>query len=199
MFSGFLSEGRPEEDDEGGESITAFAKCLIGMQFLTSAFYLPYLALRESEDDVEWKTSGKIKKVYSLIGENKLVTSFLSIVGTFSMGWFFFGRMGEDYGETILARLGSLSELLAIDRVGSSFIVDLVIFAAFQGWLVTDDMKRRGVNVKLLGPFTESGLREPNEAERMAVLFCRVLPFFGMAYYFLNRPPLVVEEEVKES
>ena len=42
-------------------------------------------------------------------------------------------------------RYTSFLESLHIDRVGSPFIVDLVIFATFQSWLVDDDLRRQGV------------------------------------------------------
>ena len=68
-------------------------------------------------------------------------------------------------------------DLLSIDRVGSSFIVDLAIFALFQGWLVDDDMRRRGIDI---------------DAGEMAGLrtIAKFIPFFGMAAYLTARPQL---------
>jgi hypothetical protein len=34
---------------------------------------------------------------------------------------------------------------MSVDQVGSSFLVDLVIFGLFQGWLIDSDLKRCGV------------------------------------------------------
>ena len=41
-------------------------------------------------------------------------------------------------------RYASFLDLLSIDRVGT-FIVNLVIFTAFQGWFVNNDMMQREV------------------------------------------------------
>jgi len=49
MFSGFLATEKGR-DEQGG--LTNYGKTLIGMQFLTSAFYLPYLGLRSSDVEV---------------------------------------------------------------------------------------------------------------------------------------------------
>ncbi len=58
------------------------------------------------------------------------------------MLWGLLARPGcGDFG----TRCASFADMLSNDRVGSSFIVDLVIFAAFQGWFIYDDLMRRGV------------------------------------------------------
>ena len=45
-------------------------------------------------------------------------------------------------------RLASLQQLLAGDRLGASFLVDLGLYTGgmFQSWLIPDDLKRRGVS-----------------------------------------------------
>ena len=50
--------------------------------------------------------------------------------------------------------------------------VDSMTFWAFQGWLVPDDMKRRDFN------------------NPTVLTVARAVPFFGLAYYLLVRPPL---------
>jgi hypothetical protein len=50
--------------------------------------------------------------------------------------------------------------------------VDSLVFWTFQGWLVPDDMKRRGFD------------------DATALTVARAVPFFGLAYYLLVRPPL---------
>ena len=50
--------------------------------------------------------------------------------------------------------------------------VDSLVFWMFQGWLVPDDMKRRKFD---------------NSA---ALSVARAVPFFGLVYYLLVRPPL---------
>ena len=57
--------------------------------------------------------------------------------------------------------------------MGSSFVVDLVIFALFQGWLVDDDLRRRGVAEGELG-----SLRS----------IAKFVPFAGLGYYLTARP-----------
>merc|ERR1712157_234674 len=89
-----------------------FGFIVVGMQFLTSAFLLPYLALGS--------------------------------VGLLSIVWSVIGRQDE-YGSDLYERYTSFIQLLSIDRVGSSFIVDIIIFALFQCWFIDDDLLRRGV------------------------------------------------------
>ena len=96
--------------------------------------------------------------------------------------WFdllgYFLREASDFGG-FHERLTSFLELLSIDRVGSSFLVDLAIFAAFQGWFVDDDVKRRGM--------------DPKAPLAVAAKF---IPFFGMAAYLTFRDPLPSKAEV---
>ena len=82
----------------------------------------------------------------------------------------------ENFGH----RYTSFLELLSIDRVGSSFIVDLVIFATFQSWLVDDDLRRQGVTPEVELTFL-----------RYAAKF---VPFFGLVAYSLLRPELPTQE-----
>ena len=67
--------------------------------------------------------------------------------------------------------------MLNIDKVGSSFIVDLVIFAAFQSWFVDDDLKRHGVGV-------DDGEFDALQNAAKYVLF------LGLAAYLTLRPSL---------
>ena len=170
MFSGFLSEGRPGEDKGAPRGFTPFARVLVGMQFLTSAFFLPYLALRDSEKDEDGVLHREdVTGPYRLIGESKAVPAALGAVGVSSVAWGLFARADEFGG--LAERWSSFVALLEVDRVGSSFLVDLAVFAIFQGWLVDDDVKRRGG----AGPGVEAA---------------RYVPFFGLAFYLLTRPPL---------
>ena len=54
--------------------------------------------------------------------------------------------------------------------------VDSLVFWAFQGWLVPDDMKRRRYE------------------DTTVLSAARFVPFFGLAYYLLVRPPLPESE-----
>ncbi len=58
---------------------------------------------------------------------------FIGAVGTLSILWELLARPGcSDFG----TRYASFADLPSIDRVGSSVIVNLVIFAKFQGWFI---------------------------------------------------------------
>lgn len=174
LFGGFLSDEREDK-----KNIMPMLPTVIGMQFLTSAFLLPYLATRESEKVGE--ESRVLMKMENLNGvtqafESKLVGPFLGFIGGFSIFWACFGR--PEFGQ-LNERYLSLVDLLSIDRVGSSFIVDLIIFALFQGWLVDDDLRRRGVSDNEM-----IGVRS----------IAKYIPFFGMAAYLTVRPSFPNEE-----
>jgi len=186
LFSGFLSDERRDKPN-----VLDFGYIVVGMQFLTSAFYLPYLATRTSEsprllqrdvvdDDTnerDFLTGGAKEDIkgelQSNVAENKKFHGFLGIVGTYSIFWGLYARY--DIYSDFDYRLDSFMDLLSIDRVGCSFLVDLAIFAAFQGWLVDDDLRRRGVEPELAGPIRT---------------VAKYVPFFGLVYYLLFRPCL---------
>ena len=167
LFGGFLSDEREDK-----KNIIPMLPTVVGMQFLTSAFLLPYLATRESEKRQD-KTEPVCMNDLGLLAqafENKAAGSFLGFIGTFSVYWACFGR--PEFG-SLHERYQSLMDLLSIDRVGSSFIVDLAIFALFQGWLVDDDLARRGVG----------------DNDMMTIrMIGKYIPFFGMAAYLVLRP-----------
>lgn len=174
MFAGFLSDDREDKPN-----LFPMLPAVAGMQFLTSAFLLPYLALRTSENlDIaaDGVFEDDLDTIPGTLGEFRGLGALMGAVGSGSIVWFFIGRpeFGQ-FGE----RYSTFIDLLSIDRVGSSFVVDLAIFALFQGWLVDDDMRRRGVDV-------DSG--------EMAVLrnTAKFVPFFGLAAYLSLRPPLSV-------
>ena len=166
LFAGFLTDERRNKPN-----LMPMVPIVVGMQFLTSAFFLPYLAFRSSESkDASVTQQDTSVSLPAQIGENRALPAVLGSVGVLSLYWAWFGRV-EDFG-TFPERWSSFVELLSIDRVGSSFIVDLVIFGLFQGWLIDDDALRRGgVNpvLKNVGKF---------------------VPFFGLVAYLAMRPSL---------
>lgn len=164
MFAGFLSDDRREKPN-----LLPMLPVVAGMQFLTSAFLLPYLATRSDESSESISLDDLSQPAQ--ITESRLLAPFLSIVGTGSIFWGFFARQDEFGG--LGERLGTFGELLSIDRVGSSFLVDLAIFAAFQGWLIDDDAKRRGL-----------------DPEGKLAKIAKIVPFFGMAMYLTFRDQL---------
>ena len=164
-FAGFLSDGRP------GRPSGSMAPVAAGMQFLTNAFLLPYLVARapEDADDVVYDD---LDPTEALVSEWRGLGPLLATVGTGAIAWGALAR--PEFGD-LPTRLASLTELLSHDRLGSSFVVDLVLFALFQGWLVGDDLKRRGV-----GPDDASALRA----------LANFVPFYGLCAYLALRPAL---------
>ena len=168
MFAGFFSDERREKPN-----LLPIVPTVVGMQFLTSAFFLPYLVTRTSEP-ANNKSNNKLVKQEDLSGiarvcESRALGPFMAIVGSYSIVWAIVGRHAE-FG-SLSERWGSFLDLLSIDRVGSSFLVDLAIFGLFQGWLIDDDVKRRG--------------GDPSD---IIVLAAKYLPFFGLAVYLALRP-----------
>ena len=169
-FAGFLSDGRR------GRPSGSFLPIAAGMQFLTNAFLLPYLTYRSVETG-EVVYADELDAAESA-AESPLLGPLFGIVGAGSIAWGLVGR--PEFGD-LAVRWSSLTELLSHDRLGTSFVVDLVLFACFQGWLVDDDLRRRGVE-----PVEQGGLLRDA---------ARFIPFFGLCAYLLLRPPLPTRED----
>lgn len=135
-WAGFLVDGRP------GRPHGSFLPTVIGMQALTNAFLLPYLAYRSSEAEGTVVYEDEVDGPTRAVGESRALGPVLAGFGAFSIAWGLFAR--PEFGD-IPTRLASLGQLLSTDRLGSSFVIDLVLFSAFQGWLVDEDLSRRGV------------------------------------------------------
>jgi ketosteroid isomerase-like protein len=173
MFAGFLSDERKDKPN-----LLPFGPMLVGMQFLTSGFLLPYLFTRTVETNSEVYKEDIDGEIQTVVAEWRPLGGFLGFVGTASIFWGLFAR--SEFGG-FSERYASFGDLLSIDRVGSSFIVDLVIFAAFQSWFVDDDLKRRDI-----------------DKDDLKVLrgVAKYLPFFGLAAYLSVRPPLPSRESI---
>jgi hypothetical protein len=171
LFAGLFSDDRKDKPN-----LFPTILAVVGMQFLTSAVLLPYLATRttETRSNVRLQELGSVARIC----ESRALGPALGLVGTCSIAWFFTGRMAE-FGP-FEERWQSFLGLLSIDRVGSSFIVDLVIFACFQGWLVDEDLKRRGITN------TKSPL----------ALVATFVPFFGMVAYLALRPSFPSDKDI---
>ena len=169
LFSGFLSDDRVRKPN-----LLPFLPTVIGMQFLTSAFLLPYLATRTTEIE----TNVSLQELEVPVAESQWLGPFLGGVGVTSLAWGSLARV-DDFGGWS-ERVTSFWQLMSVDRVGSSFLVDLAIFAVFQGWLVDDDLKRRGVTENELGPLRS---------------VAKFVPFFGMAAYMTLRPKYPLQDE----
>jgi hypothetical protein len=171
LFAGFFSDERKDKPN-----IFPVLPTVAGMQFLTSAFLLPYLTLRSSETRTE-KLAFSELSCPAKVAESKLLGPSLGLVGTGAFVWAVLARFSEFGG--VGERMDSFWRLMSIDRVGSSFLVDLAIFAVFQGWLVDDDLQRRGV---------------PQEEMKALRLTAKFVPFFGLAAYLTLRPGFKTDE-----
>lgn len=169
MFAGFLGDERREKPN-----LLPMLPTVAGMQFLTSAFLLPFLATRSNEDgsDVYREDLSAVAQAT----ESPILGISMGGVGTAAIFWALFARV-QDFGG-LEDRLPSFLQLLSIDRVGSSFLVDLAIFALFQGWLVDDDLKRRKMS-----------------SDTFLANIAKYVPFFGMAAYLTFRTPLPQKEK----
>lgn len=173
-FAGFLSDGRP------GRPSGSMVPVVAGMQFLTNAFLLPYLVVRAPESNAPVYYD-ELEPTEALVSEWRGLGPLLATVGTGSLVWGFVAR--PEFGD-LATRWASLLELLSADRLGSSFVVDLVLFGLFQGWLVDDDLRRRGVT----------------DASELATLsaVAKFVPFYGMCAYLTLRPALPARNEQSE-
>mmetsp|Transcript_10354 Transcript_10354/g.31017 ORF Transcript_10354/g.31017 Transcript_10354/m.31017 type:complete len:577 (-) Transcript_10354:1280-3010(-) len=192
MFAIFAADGR---EGRGGPRM---GPVLLGMQFLTNAFLLPYLVLRKPETpasllasapesalDAEPNPSATPKPEFtesSLSGlekaaENKLIPLLFGGVMTFAAYWAAVAR--PEFGD-LPTRLDSYLELAKSDRLTFAFLVDLVGFSLFQGWLVDDDMTRRGVT---------------GSQRWVYGLIAKLIPAYGLVIYGLCRPGLSVVED----
>jgi len=163
LFAGFAADGRK------GRPQGSMLPTLAGMQFLTNAFYLPYLGTRpnEEDEDITFNDLGPVEKAC----ESRVLPLLLGGVGTVCVYWFAFAR--PEFGD-LPTRMESLRQLLSGDRLGSSFIIDLGLYALFQSWLIPDDLKRRGVPGEQQGVLRAVG----------------AVPFVGLVAYLLLRPKL---------
>lgn len=166
LFAGFLADGRP------GKTSGSMLPTVVGMQFLTNAFYLPYLVWRAPEKDGVVVYQEDLDPTEATISESRLLGPVLALVGVGSVFWGLYAR--PEYGD-IPTRSASLIDFLSGDRLGCSFVVDLVLFGLFQGWLVDDDLKRRGA--------------AGGEYAGLAAV-AKYVPFLGLVAYMLLRPPL---------
>jgi len=139
-FATFASDGRE------GRSSGSMVPVLAGMQALTNAFFLPYLVLRAPEGEGGGNQEGATSpKIYPVVYkedlsqveqacESKWLGVGVGAWGALAIGWGLWARSDQWQfgGSAFTARLASLTDLLSTDRVGTSFVVDLVLFALFQ-------------------------------------------------------------------
>lgn len=172
---------------------------IVGMQLLTCGFLLPYLFSRTSERySSERAPLGRplaggprrIRPLYKeeldrpglVLGEWRGLGVLLGAFGLFAVYWGFAGRP-EAFGPPIWVsdkRMVEFMKLLNKDRVAAALVVDLWVLGIFQGWLVDDDWKRRGRSL---------------EEEKFLRNVAKLVPFFGLASYFVFRPQYPSSQE----
>jgi hypothetical protein len=82
LFAGFLSDERKDKPN-----LLPFLPTVVGMQFLTSAFLLPYLATRTSEKQLDGAISKQDLDVPAQVVESRLLGPFLGVVGAGAFAW----------------------------------------------------------------------------------------------------------------
>lgn len=199
LFAGFMIDGKTPSNGKIGQDDkkekNGFLVPAIIMQFLTNAAYLPYLFTRKvppysisknpliNEESgvvilstVRPKPSFIMEELNSLekACESKVLPLLFGSVGILSIYWGFFGRVDQGYTD-FATRLSSYSSMMSTDRLGFSFVIDLIYFTLFQGWLINDDLSRRGLSNS---DVANSGLAKIGT----------YVPFFGLVYYLLQRP-----------
>lgn len=170
LFAGFLSDSRGYKEREN------LPKVLVGMQFLTNAAFLPYLISRNNNDVFDEDLALRQDEDSNVLklGESKILPILLTAVFTAGIFWGLFAR--PDFGG-LDERFASLGTLLSQDRLGFSFLIDLVYFSVFQSWLVDDDAERRDWTSTI-------------QEKTTLITIAKRLPFFGLAYYLFKRPTL---------
>lgn len=164
LFWGFLLDGRSQR-----WPMTPF---LVGTAFLTNVFYLPWLALRQPQPHPPDLPLSRLERM----AESRWLPLTLMAVVVAAVIWAAVGRPDfGDWGD----RWADFTELLRGDRLAYSFICDAVFFWIFQGWLVPDDMARRG-------------WQQP-----AALWTARLLPLVGLVIYLLWRPAIAPDLEDK--
>ena len=136
---------------------------LIGTAFLTNVFYLPWLAFRQPNPQPPQTELSRLER----LAESRIFPLTLSGVVLLSVGWAMVAR--PEFGN-FSARWDSLLQLINSDRLAYSFWIDLLVFWLFQAWLVPDDMARRKWH------------------DRGILWIARLIPFWGLVFYFLRRP-----------
>lgn len=177
LFFGFVIDGKSALQSRNSSSSDAnsMVTTLFGMQLLTNAVFLPYLFSRTTPSETEIYQAksngyGELSAVEKF-GESKAMPIAATILVILCLVWGIEGR--PEFGD-LPTRWGSFGELIKGDRLGFSFVVDLVYFAAFQGWLVSSDASRRR-------------WRSDDERERWSQI-AKYVPLFGLGGYLLARP-----------
>ena len=188
LFAGFMVDGKQSKSIapavDGKEPENKFLLPAIIMQFLTNAAFLPYLFTRKTLSPASISTAASIesKALFNFedlsslekATESMVLPLLFGTVGAVSIYWGLFGRIDEGYAD-FATRSSSFVDMMSTDRLGFSFVIDLLYFSLFQGWLIKDDLLRRGSS------------SEEIDNSSLAKIGSSV-PFFGLIYYLVQRP-----------
>ena len=143
--------------------------------------YLPWLVLRPVHDPAAEAarplTREDIPEIEQQLGAKPLL-GFYGLAGIYAMWWTLCGRATDVLPASPAARWASFLELVGSDRLMFAFTTELGLFALFQGVVVGDDARRRGLDPN--GPLA---------------LVAKFVPFFGLFAYLMLRPPLPSVED----
>lgn len=186
LYAGFMVDGKQlKTQNDVKEAENKFILPAIVMQFLTNAAYLPYLFTRKAysvgsgsaaaRSDTRESPLFNIEDLSPLekVCESRGLPLLFGAVGVISIAWGLYGRM-DQYSE-MSTRIESFSSMMSSDRLGFSFVIDLLYFSVFQGWLINDDLLKRGLSA------------QESASSNLAKIGSTV-PFFGLIYYLLQRP-----------
>lgn len=164
------SEDEVAEADGSGGGLDITTLAVLAVPFLTNIIWLPYLALRPSLSATTASIARR-PKLLLRISQSPILPLYAVLTVLASLPYFLYAR-AETYTPGLTARLAELSRLVHDNILANSFAADMVMFALFQGWLARDDAAARGW----------TGARRDG-----AVRAASVLPFFGLAWYLLER------------
>ena len=147
---------------------------LTGALFLTNVFYLPMVALRKPREGaaLDEARAAPLTAVQRL-GESRALAFLCGvIVPALAILWGMEGRADMFPSTGLDARFSTLATLVSSDRLAFSFAADMLTFALFQGALIPADAARRNV-----------------ELGSLSVQVARFVPFVGLTFWLLSRPP----------
>ena len=191
IFVGFALDGRQtnnNDNESGSRGRLSIASTLLAMQALTNAVFLPYLARREAEnsatlDSLPQHELNQLEK----IGESRWFPTLIGSVFTLCIYWFILGR--PEFGD-LQERNASLLTFIGHDRLGTSFVIDLIYFWVFQGVLVDDDVNRRITMFKYESNNSDISDISDEELKKLVAPYADVgkfFPFYGLVLHMLTR------------
>ena len=165
-----------------GEQTNTFLPFALATWVFTNTAFLPYLALRPDPSECPRRLCKEdLSHLERVLSEDKKISLTYILAGIYSLGWAAFGRPEWfEAGGSLGERWSSLVDLLCSDRFTVASAVEMALFAIFQGWLVDDDWAKRA---------------HGDDGKWMTDL-AKYVPFFGLGYYMMARPPLPSEKDM---